>query len=81
MLMIRFQRMGRKNFPSFRAVVIEKTKGPYGKALEIVGHYNPLTKKGDFDGERIKYWLSRGAHLSETLASLLKRKGIDILIK
>lgn len=72
--MIRFQRVGRKNFPSFRAVVIEKQKGPRGKALEIVGHYNPLTKKGNFNSERIQYWASKGAQISKTLNNLLKKR-------
>ena len=45
MLMIRFQRIGRRNDPSFRMVVTEKTSGPKaGKFVDLVGTYNPKTK-------------------------------------
>jgi len=42
MLIIRLTRTGKKNSPSFRIVVIEKTAPPKsGKFLEILGNYNP----------------------------------------
>jgi len=73
MLMIRLQRVGRKNFPSFRAVLTKKTSGAHGKAMEILGFYNPLTKKGSFKHERIEYWIKQGAGISQTLINLLKK--------
>lgn len=79
MLKIRLQRIGRKNDPSFRAVLTDsKNSTKSGKFLEIVGSYNPKTKKTDFKGDRIKYWMSKGAKLSDTMHNfLVHHKVID----
>jgi len=42
MLMIRLARFGAKKKPFYRVVVIEKERARNGRALEVVGHYNPL---------------------------------------
>lgn len=77
MLMIRFQRIGRTNDPSFRMLVLEKTSGPKaGTYVEQVGTYNPKTKAFNADGEKIKGWMSKGAQLSPSLMNLLISKGI-----
>jgi small subunit ribosomal protein S16 len=57
MLKIRLQRIGRKNDPSFRAVLTDsKNSTKSGKFLEILGNYNPKDGTANFKGERIKYW-------------------------
>jgi small subunit ribosomal protein S16 len=73
MLTIRLSRVGKKKQPSFRLVVSEKTKDPWGKYLENLGTFNPLTKpaKIEFKLERIKYWLGRGAQTSDTVWNIL----------
>ena len=71
MLVIRFQRVGRKNDPAFRLVVTEHTTKPQGKYLELLGSYHPKTKHTILKNERIQYWLSRGAKLSDTAHNLL----------
>jgi small subunit ribosomal protein S16 len=72
MLIIRLIRTGKKNAPSFRIVLIEKTASPKsGKFLEILGNYNPRLKEVNFKKERIKYWLSQGVQISETVHNLL----------
>ncbi|MBY0111103.1 30S ribosomal protein S16 [Patescibacteria group bacterium] len=77
MLMIRFQRIGRKNDPSFRMVVLEKASGPKaGSNVEVVGTYNPKTKQFAAEGERIQYWMSKGAQVSPSLMNLLIDKKI-----
>jgi small subunit ribosomal protein S16 len=77
MLMIRFQRIGRKNDPAFRMAVLEKTAGPKaGKYVDLVGTYNPRTKAMTVDGDRIKDWVAKGAQLSPSLSNLLIDKGI-----
>ena len=43
----------------------------YGKALEIVGHYNPFTKITEVKKERILHWISKGAQLSPTVHNML----------
>lgn len=71
--MIRLARRGKKNKPFYRVVVSEKARDLYGRALEIVGHYDPTssTKECVLDGTRIRYWLSKGAQASPTVHNLL----------
>jgi small subunit ribosomal protein S16 len=48
--------------------------------IENLGWYNPVAKPGaqyQFNVERVKYWLSKGAQPSETAANLLKKVGVD----
>ncbi len=72
MLKIRLQRIGRKNDPAFRVVLTDsKNSTKSGKFLEIVGTYNPKSGKTDFEAERIKYWVSKGAKLSDTIHNFL----------
>ena len=72
MLKIRLQRIGRKNDPSFRAVLTDsKNSTKSGKFLEIVGTYNPKAGETNFKVDRIKYWMSKGAQLSDTLHNFM----------
>jgi small subunit ribosomal protein S16 len=72
-LMIRLSRIGKKKHPFYRVVVTEKTRPRNGRFVEIVGTYDPQKKPAavQFDDERIKYWLSKGAQPSDTVRSLL----------
>ncbi|MBV9349666.1 MAG: 30S ribosomal protein S16 [Patescibacteria group bacterium] len=77
MLAIRFQRTGRKNDPSFRIIVSEKTRHPKaGNPLQVIGSYNPKTKHTVIDKESVKHWLSKGAKASGTVHNLLIRQGV-----
>ena len=72
MLRIRLIRTGKKNAPSYRVVLIEKTAPPQsGKFLEILGNYNPRLKEINLKKERIAYWLGQGAQASDTVHNLL----------
>jgi len=76
MLKIRLQRIGRKNDPSFRAVLTDsKNSTKSGRFLEILGTYNPRAKDKSvarkLNAERIKYWLGQGAKCSDTLHNFL----------
>lgn len=73
MLRIRLRRMGLRNRPTYRVVVIDSHKARDGKYLEAVGHYDPRTKHLDLDSERISHWLSRGAQASDTVSRLVYR--------
>lgn len=77
MLMIRFQRVGRKNDPSFRIAVLPKTAGPKaGKYVDLVGTYNPRTKEATIKADSIKEWIAKGAQVSPTVMNLLINKGV-----
>ena len=76
MLAIRLARVGAKKQPSFRVVVIEKSRARNGRNIEIVGHYNP-TKDPivlSLNNERIEHWMSHGAQPSDTVRRLLAHK-------
>ncbi len=74
--MIRMSRVGKKKYPTYRILIQEKSKDPWGKALEILGNYNPHTKEFACKEDRIKYWLSVGAQMSATVNNLLIRKEV-----
>lgn len=76
MLIIRFQRVGRKNDPAFRLVVTENRSKPTSGGIEYLGSYHPKTKHTALKNERILYWISKGAKASPTVHNLLVSKGI-----
>lgn len=78
MLVIRLSRTGKKNQPSYRLIVSEKAKDPWGKYLEILGFYTPKSdaKIWDLKEDRLKYWIGKGAKLSATVNNLLVSQGV-----
>lgn len=76
MLIIRLQRVGKKNQPFFRVVLTEKTAPPRGKYIEKLGYLDPRTKKSGLNAERTQYWLSKGAQPSDSAWNLLVKKGV-----
>lgn len=76
MLAIKLKRIGKKNEPSFRIIVLEKHKDPYGDFLEDLGFWNRRLKKVGLKKERIKYWLSKGAQPTPSVHNLLIKEGI-----
>lgn len=76
MLIIRFQRMGKKNQALFRIVVAQKESKIKGKYIEKLGFYNPLNKEKKLNIERIKYWLEKGAQVSNSVWNLLVKEKI-----
>lgn len=62
MLSIRLTKVGKKNAPSYRLVVTERRKSRDGRALEILGAYNPgQVDQGKIDRRRVEHWLEVGA--------------------
>jgi len=74
MLMIRLARFGAKKKPTYRLVVIEKERARNSIAVEVVGHYNPVSKPKEvvINHTRIEHWVKVGAQPSSTVARLLK---------
>jgi small subunit ribosomal protein S16 len=73
--MIRLARVGARKQPHYRVVVIEKDRARNGRSVEVVGTYNPRTEPAtvDFKRDRVDYWTSKGARLSETVGKLLTK--------
>lgn len=76
MLMIRLQRTGRKNEPTFRVVLTDSKNGPKsGKSLEVLGSYDSRRgDKAEIKFDRVKHWMSQGAKTSGTIHNLLVSK-------
>jgi small subunit ribosomal protein S16 len=72
--MIRLARFGAKKKPTYRVVVIEKERARDSRAVEVVGHYNPVADPAvvELNHERITHWVGNGARLSDTVARLVK---------
>ena len=65
--MIRLSRTGARKQPQYRVVVIEKDRARNGRSVEVVGTYNPRGAAAHIDlkRDRIDYWMSKGAKMSE----------------
>jgi len=79
---IRLTRCGKRNRPYYRIGIFDARTKRDGKAIEIVGHYDPRgetdEQKYTLDVERVKYWLSVGAQPTDTVKPILKKHGIAL---
>ncbi len=71
MLIIRLQRIGRKNEPAFRLVLTESKNAAKKKAQEILGSHDFRKDGTILNKERILYWIGIGAQVSDTAHNLL----------
>lgn len=76
---IRLARVGRKKKPCYRIVATDSRMPRDGRHLEIVGRYDPLCEPSlvEFDEEKTKKWLGRGAQPTSAVENLLKIAGIS----
>lgn len=79
MVVIRLSRSGSKNRPFYHVVVTDSRNRRDGRFIERVGFYNPLAVEGS-EGvrialDRVAYWQSKGAQLSDTVRRLVKQAG------
>jgi small subunit ribosomal protein S16 len=74
-LMIRLSRTGARKQPHYRVVVIEKERARNGRPVEVVGTYNPRTSPASIElkRERIDYWVSKGAKMSDRVSKIVSR--------
>ena len=72
---IRLRRMGSNRKPFFRVVVTDMRRPNEGRFLEALGWYDPKKKGANYELklDRIEFWKGRGAILSDTVRSLLKK--------
>lgn len=78
---LRMKRLGNRHRPYYRLAAIDQRRPRDGRVIEELGTYNPLAKDGEqevrISVDRCKYWLSVGAQPSETVASLLRKVGLN----
>jgi small subunit ribosomal protein S16 len=77
---IRLTRVGATKQPSYRVVVADSRSARDSRSLETLGHYDPLKDPVTFevDEEKVRAWIARGARPSDTVARLLKQRGITV---
>jgi small subunit ribosomal protein S16 len=75
---IRLTRVGATKQPTYRVVVADSRQPRDGRAIEILGHYNPRTDPVEFsvDVEKTKAWIAKGALPTETVERLLRSAGV-----
>jgi ribosomal protein S16 len=78
MLIIRFQKIGKKNQKILRLVLQEKRWKLQGKVIKVLGWWNPYLKQGDFKKDLIEFYLKNGAKISETAKNILKKQCQDL---
>lgn len=78
MVKLRLQRFGSNKKPFYRVVASESSTPRDGKFIEVVGNYNPGTNPATvtIDETKVLNWLVKGAQPTETVRSLLSKKGI-----
>jgi small subunit ribosomal protein S16 len=76
MLKIRLRRVGGTNAPAYRIVVSDSRRTPTAKIVEELGHFDPTKNPPivDFDRDKAKVWISKGATPSETVRRLIAQK-------
>jgi small subunit ribosomal protein S16 len=78
---LRLKRMGRSNHPFYRLNAIDSRTPRDGRVIEELGYYDPKNKDQEKQFiakiDRCKHWLDVGAVPSETVSSLLKKKGLE----
>ena len=70
---IRLTRVGATKRPAYRVIAIDKRRSRDGRALEILGYYDPLTEPAtvQLDTEKISAWIGKGAQPSDTVVRLM----------
>lgn len=75
---IRLKRMGNRHRAFYRLIATDARAPRDGRFLEELGYYDPMKDPAvlQIDGAGVRRWVDRGAQLSETARSLLKRAGL-----
>jgi small subunit ribosomal protein S16 len=70
---IRLTRVGATKRPAYRVIAIDKRRSRDGRALEILGYYDPLTEPATvkLETDKIKAWIGKGAQPSDTVVRLM----------
>jgi small subunit ribosomal protein S16 len=72
---IRLTRVGATKRPAYRVIAIDKRRSRDGRALEILGYYDPLTDPAtvQLDTDKIKAWIGNGAQPSDMVVRLMRQ--------
>ena len=81
MVTIRLARGGAKRRPYFHITVADSRRARDGKYIERVGFFNPIASaqndRLNINHERLDYWVSKGAQVTETVKTLIKQSKLS----
>lgn len=76
MVKIRLARYGTKKRPFYKMIIADSRSPRDGRFIENLGYFNPIsedkTESIKLNLDRIEYWISQGAKISERAKKLLK---------
>lgn len=78
---IRLKRFGAKARPFYRIVVMDSRSARDSKTIDELGYYHPIETEDKqilINETKVREWLSKGALPSDTVKSLLNKKGIQL---
>lgn len=77
MVKLRLRRAGKKKHPIYKIVAADIRSPRDGRFIEAVGQYDPNVNPIllSLKEERVFHWLRKGAQPTDTVRSLLQRKG------
>ena len=72
---IRLTRVGATKRPAYRVIAIDKRRSRDGRAIEILGFYDPLTEPAtvQLETDKIKAWIGKGAQPSDMVVRLMRQ--------
>mgnify|MGYP001365052956 CR=1 FL=1 len=70
--------MGRRKVPVYSIVATDSRSPRDGRYIEDLGRYYPLEQPAEVrvNEERVLYWLEQGAQPSDTVRSILRKRGL-----
>lgn len=75
MVVIRLSRTGAKKSPFYHIIATDKRSKRDGRFIERLGYYNPVARGNDkklvAQRDRLDYWLSNGAQMSDRVQYLV----------
>lgn len=77
---IRLQRKGKPHKPFYHVVAADHHKKRDGRFIEKLGYYDPNVEPSTIvlKEDRVQYWFSKGAQLTEAVAKMVKIKKLDL---
>jgi small subunit ribosomal protein S16 len=76
MVTIRLARGGSKKRPFYHLTVADSRRARNSRFIERVGFFNPVARGQEerlrIDRDRVEYWVSQGAQISDRVATLIK---------
>ena len=76
MLKLRLKRLGRKQAPFYRLVIMEHSTRRDGRPIDEVGYYNPINKQSYLNKDKVVKWLTIGVKPTQTVKYLLQKADI-----